>query len=310
MELCRKINVSAFANSKPLAIHTTVENDFSAGFAEGYVGFKASTDYTTTFYSGFASDDDSLILRANFDTDCYFDRRLNDFIKIYVSGIESASTWTSEVDVPHYKLAPCESLKITFELERYMLMNRANSPCSNGFPTNLKHFIKKAEEFHVFEIVMRSTFGAAVSKWENQPYDKHTCENLCLCNYWFQTCGCFESAEIRKTPVSPDDISRCQEFFPSLNYSDPNSDCSVLNYMEVLPGILDKCECFDQCNSYKFKVTNSYRQTYSMGKAIFHDTHLSCCFTVSLFQDLRFVRVLITIKLKLWYRIINLRIAK
>ena len=99
------------------------------------------------------------------------------------------------------------------------------------------------------------------------PYDRITCERLCVSLYWIFKCNCFMYEEAIKYAGKPKangtEIPLCDLYGEDEN----NDNCSASNAMFNTPaGDIAACGCYEKCDSYRFRVAGQQIIKYNIGK--------------------------------------------
>lgn len=83
------------------------------------------------------------------------------------------------------------------------------------------------------------------------PYDKHTCEHMCVSLHYAESCGCFMYSESKRYSGTAEGWPLCEI------YNDQQSECTV-SYAEynTPADVVDACECYDKCND-SVEIRNS-----------------------------------------------------
>lgn len=200
------------------------------------------------------TDANSLMIRAKFNGEYFIDNDNTnanvDQLTLRIKSFETDLQSSTAVDMSHYKLLPCERLKIALELEQHLLYNGERSPCRHDYPDDLKQLLKHPMDPPLF---FNPIFAPEL------PYDKTTCEHLCATRLWLPKCRCYGSSEIWQYAGFPNDTLPC----PPLS---TDTNCTQLSFQQIPISELNLCKCFLPCSSFKFNVAFTDKVKYSVGK--------------------------------------------
>lgn len=76
------------------------------------------------------------------------------------------------------------TVSVSISIQRYDLLDRAESPCRNDYPKHLKKLLKLPLKP---EYLWNSILAPEL------PYDQRVCENMCVVNHWLPKCNCMMS---------------------------------------------------------------------------------------------------------------------
>lgn len=154
--------------------------------------------------------------------------------------------------VPEYfRLLPCDVLVVTVTLQQHHLINRAESPCRNDYPAELKKLINTP---------MKPQWLYNAMLAPDLPYDQRVCDNLCASNYWLPKCNCMISYEAYYYAGGADNasIKYCPEDLENADSETiygGNGCVMQFAYSRTPVNEFTKCKCYKKCDGYFFMIS-------------------------------------------------------
>ncbi len=97
----------------------------------------------------------------------------------------------------------------------------------------------------------------------NLPYDRQTCEQLCVVNYWLPICNCTMFPEIMRYSGKPKNTTVC----PSINYNDTDGRCASKNVSTKTPSSeYARCKCYKRCEGFGYFIAGYDKIQHGLGK--------------------------------------------
>ena len=138
-------------------------------------------------------------------------------------------------------------MELYIALQHYTLQNRENSPCRDEYPESLKTMLANPMPESLFYNPLNAP---------NLPYDPNTCGNLCDAKYYLPKCGCYINVESWIYAGKPENATVCP-------FVTKNQTCN--QNLRAPPTEISKCECYQKCTSYKFRLVAADKIKYSLG---------------------------------------------
>lgn len=272
---------STFLNRQPIPLWSfyTTKNHFSDNIfyylvinavnAKNYEKVKNQENHSWPLRIDYATGDmdSGITIIFYVNNSHFFDKQSNlDMDKILLKIITfdaDPNDLTDTIGVPEvFQLMPCDDLSIAISLQKFKLINQAESPCRNDYPTDLKVLLPTA-------INPANLFNAMFAP--DLPYDQRICEELCVVKYWLPICNCFVSYDIWRYVGGTENISLKYCSFESENEV---GDCSRTDVYSLTPAKeFDRCECFGRCEGYQFAVTAYDKFRHRLGKKFVSKIH-------------------------------------
>lgn len=123
-----------------------------------------------------------------------------DRITVNVEDPEVEPIGSSALDVPSYRLMPCEELTIVLRLERHQLRNRPERPCRTDFPPDIAKMHMKSLPP---DVLYNAIFAPSL------PYDQALCHLGCQAKYWLPICSCYVNFPTFLYAGMPNDSLAC-----------------------------------------------------------------------------------------------------
>lgn len=167
--------------------------------------------------------------------------------------------------VPQYfRLHPCDVVAVMINLQEYHFKNRAESPCRNDYPADLKKLLKSRLEPNWLNNAILAP---------NLPYDQRICDDLCVVNYWLPKCNCWMSEDVWYYVGGAENksLTLCEEEYESQAEKLRNKDKCVreTSQLRTPVGEFARCQCYKRCDGYSFMVAAYDKYRLNIGAKMF-----------------------------------------
>lgn len=153
--------------------------------------------------------------------------------------------YSFEVDSPpidyNHAIRPCTQLQVGIAMEHYSLLNRPSSPCRDDYPKQIKGMM--------LDSIPADNLNNPIFA-PHLPYDRVTCETICLSNHTASSSGCYWDYEAWMYAGMPENPPACEE---------------IWNDMRIGWDVA-KCECYKKCTQHTFRVAFENLIDFRSGK--------------------------------------------